>query len=950
MADLTKTIEIIFAGVNQTGTALQDVGKGLNSLESSVGNLTGPLAGLSSSLLTAEAAILATGAAMVGVAVNEAGQFYNATAEIGTLFNGTAEQVDGLSNQIINYARTSTASFEEIEAAVYKAISTGTDYTDAVQLVADAEVLATAGRANLADVTAVLTSSLNAYGASTQQAADYSDSLFAAVQSGNTTLPELASSLGSVTGIAAAAGVPFSDLVAALSALTITSGNTAESTTLLRGILTALVDPTDELKAALGDVTIEGDGLQAVMQRLQEVTNGDAEAMSQLFGNVRALTGSLALANDNSGAFANALDAQANRAGIAAAANDVLAQSFESINTNLLNNVKATLIEFGGPILDEYRDVALSLASIFNGLSISLNAGAFDEVYAAFDQLGLNLSDTLRGIADALPAALEQVDFTGLLDALNELQISFGNIFGDLDFTQPEDLARAIQFLVDGFESLTRVSAAILEPISEFIQKIGLLIEDINSSDTPWQTLLGNILGTAQILDAALVPALGIAGDALNGIAGIVLTLSGAKYLGATTAGFGSMATSVGALASALQLGPAALIAALGFTVYAFTDFYDSVQRTNALIEENRQSTQNWIKAFEETTTWEEAVVRANELGESVSHLNEEFLNSFGVTADAVAQYGSVADAQAALTAQYGSLEAAERKQREALEGSVAATEQKIDADQRLYQEHLKTIEAAQDLATNYDAIVDSVSEQTRLTDLQAQSTEDLAKAFQLMTLEQRAALSTEERNTYIAAVEATYDANTKATDATKQLTQAELEAKLTAEQISEARLKELEILKDFELQMEEIASNERIRYMEFAFNLDIEKLQADTEKAVAIFEGLETTIESTGTLLGELFGYLLEADSFSERWAIDRQIDLENQRRQDALDLQKALTEKQIEYMDAQIDALGNGDALIKIQADGLEPELRAFMYRILDNIRVEMTKDNLAFITGVT
>lgn len=74
----------------------------------------------------------------------------------------------------------------------------------------------------------------------------------------------------------------------------------------------------------------------------------------------------------------------------------------------------------------------------------------------------------------------------------------------------------------------------------------------------------------------------------------------------------------------------------------------------------------------------------------------------------------------------------------------------------------------------------------------------------------------------------------------------------------------------------------------------------------------LDTTISSTGDLLGGLFDNFTQADSLRDKFAIEDQIDLENKRRQESLDLQKKLAEAEIERVQAQAEALQRGDALI--------------------------------------
>lgn len=151
-------------------------------------------------------------------------------------------------------------------------------------------------------------------------------------------------------------------------------------------------------------------------------------------------------------------------------------------------------------------------------------------------------------------------------------------------------------------------------------------------------------------------------------------------------------------------------------------------------------------------------------------------------------------------------------------------------------------------------------------------------------------------------------------------------------------------------LELEKLASNERIKLIEAKVQIDVARLQADTEIVKAAFASIDTTIESTGDLLGTLFGQLdSNGNSFRDQWKIEEQIDLENERRDKALELQKALTEAQIREMEARTRALEGGDALIKIDGAGLKPHLEAFMWEILRTIQTRVNRDGLRMLVGI-
>jgi tape measure domain-containing protein len=159
------------------------------------------------------------------------------------------------------------------------------------------------------------------------------------------------------------------------------------------------------------------------------------------------------------------------------------------------------------------------------------------------------------------------------------------------------------------------------------------------------------------------------------------------------------------------------------------------------------------------------------------------------------------------------------------------------------------------------------------------------------------------------------------------------------------------EATRKYQLELEKLASNERIKNLELKINLNIAQLQADTERIKATFTSIDNTVKSTGDLLGDLFGLFKNYDqlSFAAIRVIEQQIELENKRRQEALNLQKRLTDAQIEQMKARTRALDRSDALIKVDGAGLQPHLEAFMWEILKTIQVKVNQDGLEMLLGI-
>jgi hypothetical protein len=84
-------------------------------------------------------------------------------------------------------------------------------------------------------------------------------------------------------------------------------------------------------------------------------------------------------------------------------------------------------------------------------------------------------------------------------------------------------------------------------------------------------------------------------------------------------------------------------------------------------------------------------------------------------------------------------------------------------------------------------------------------------------------------------------------------------------------------------------------------------------------------------------------------KWAAEDQLRKENKMREESHKLQKRLVEQQIEMMRQKNEAIRRGDALIKIEADGLEPEIEAFMWKILEKIQIRAAEAEAEFLLGI-
>lgn len=561
MADAKQTIDLIFNGVDKTGAATQAA---LNNTKKFAGNIQGatqPIADFTASAVKFEAALLAAGVTVTAFAVKIAGDFDTAFREISTLIDQPIEDLDRFKESILSYASTSTAPLEEVTQSIYNAISAGVDYSDSIEAVALAEKLSVAGKATLSESLTVLVSSLNAYGVGMEQAESFSDALFQTVKLGQTTLPELANSLASVTGLAATAGVDFQELLAAVATLTSTGTPTSQAVTQIQGALSAILKPTSQASALAKQLGIDFSvsrlqavGFSGILDDVKGATGGSAEQMAVLFGRVEALNGVLTLTGLGADKFASNLISLANSGGSVELAFNTMVQSVDASVQKIQNSLNILFINIGAPLLDEFDGVADAIAAIFKSLGESAASDAgIGELVAFIESQFEGLEATLQEVARNLPEALKLADFSGFQAGVGAVTDAVASLFEDVDLSSAQGLADAITVVGNGFNALSQFTGGVIKSFDPLFDQITKVAGGFKEIDAEFFKGLGTIGGTAtqiNLLSGALVQAIPV-------IQAMVAAVGVKQGVG--------LAASFAAAAGALQ-GQTGLLALLGKT------------------------------------------------------------------------------------------------------------------------------------------------------------------------------------------------------------------------------------------------------------------------------------------------------------------------------------------------------------------------------------------------
>lgn len=399
------------AGKNATSgltSALQGAAGGVKGLGGGISSLTGSLGGLASAagpaaLALGAAAGVAGAAKLAGEAMAaatrqaldfQAGMQGVASLQIGAINS----QLDGISQSTLRMASSMGINAVDATTALYDALSAGQEPATVMQFLETASQAAVGGMTDLSSAGTALSVVMNSYGSSVGSAQQVSDVLFATVNQGVTTFPQLSSSIGGVAGVASATGVSFTDLSASLAQITTKGVSTSQAVTQLKALFTEFSKPSETLKAALEgagiasvQATLETEGLGAVIGALAQHAEATGTPLNALFGGVEAGSAALSLAAGGGAELAGKLEAVEGASGATTAAmetvNDSASRQSEIMKSQLLGSLTevalaaldrvtpalTTVNEWLGTWLPAATDMAVAsvdwLAGIFGWLS-----------------------------------------------------------------------------------------------------------------------------------------------------------------------------------------------------------------------------------------------------------------------------------------------------------------------------------------------------------------------------------------------------------------------------------------------------------------------------------------------------------------------------------------------------------------------------------------------------
>ncbi|MGB0509081.1 MAG: phage tail tape measure protein, partial [Schleiferiaceae bacterium] len=399
MADAKVGIEVE-VNAKQAKTTLSNLGKttqkNAKGMSAALGSVTKSVIGLTASFASLRTAV---------ATVQEFSRFQRAMAEVSTLVDTTTMDMSNLTQQARSLAIEFGQAPTEQAKAFYQTISAGaTDSATAIETMRVANKLAVGGVTSVENAVDGLTSVMNAYGVEQDGINDLADIFFTGMKKGKTTVGKLAFEIGRIAPIAAASGVAFDELTAAIAATT-TGGIRTETAVIgLRQTLASINKPSGDAQKEAKRLGIEfnvaalkAKGLVGVLKSITSSSKFTENSMSKLFGNIRALTSVLALTGNEGKKLAETLEAMATRAGNADEATEKMTKTFGFQFDRFNAGMKATVAQM----------VELTGVTSVMGVAMSFWSDMMEKAQRAQTVTVEGLTDFKTGMQDAIKVIAE---------------------------------------------------------------------------------------------------------------------------------------------------------------------------------------------------------------------------------------------------------------------------------------------------------------------------------------------------------------------------------------------------------------------------------------------------------------------------------------------------------------------------------------------------------------
>ncbi|AXS83256.1 phage tail tape measure protein [Marinobacter sp. Arc7-DN-1] len=917
MADLSKTVEIIFGGTDKTAGAITSVGRNLDALSNRVGNITGPLAGVTDSILKLDAALAALGVAALAFATKEAITFEAALIDLQKVMGegeGNAKDYADQFSQLSSRFGVDAGAIIQSTADFRQA---GYDIEESLSLVEQSLLAVNAADLTTKQSSELLIGTLAGFQAPASEAANLLDVLNGVSNQAGASVEQLGEGFKILSPIAKTLGLSFEETAALLTPVVEVTRSGSESANALKTAISNLIKPTKERKELLEQelgIQLEVNGqrrdtkdvLYDLIDATQGLDNTEKQRVATVIAGAEQMSRFLAVLN-GAERSEEILKVALNAGGSALAEFQTKTESAQFALKQLRAAFTTAAATAGLEYIDQTKAVTEATTNLVDSFRQAAQGENADVLFDALRGGLESFAEQVNIIAENLPEAFEGLDFSQLLTAFDglsdELGDAFEAVFGTVDLSTVEGLESALQKVVDAFTALVNISSGIVSGLEPLFSAIGTGIQEFQDLDAATQQSVGELLGIAKAIDTVL-PALSALGGGLESVGNGMVALAGVQGFKAILGNLGS----IQGIASSAGKG--------GLIGLALAGGYGVGKLINAYVIEPME------KAF----------------GTSIGSWLYEQFNAEEIE-KIKKELAPLTESEKKLAKETGELKQLNDRLADALDNTKQAAELDTEALNKRAAELVRN-------ANQQDKFNNSLEEFTGSQRKATNAVDDLNNRVErsggaLGEVGDTTRKLAEDNKSLVLG----YD---EATGKVNSWTGGVIRSNKSLDDAAEKTRKVINETADYRLELEKIDSNERIKRIEAVVSLDIAEVEANADKVVALAQSIGKAFTDSTGLIEKLFGGYDDA-SRSTQIDLSKQIRKENELREKAFELQEKMTKAEIDYIKEKTRQLSKGDAIIKVDGDGLAPHLEAFMFEILERIQARVNAEGEEMLLGL-
>ena len=384
--------------------------------------------------------------------------FEESFQKVKTLADNSVVSFDSLSTSLLGLSSQYGVSIADLNNAAYEALSSSVKTADLVEMVNIAQKSAIAGFTDTKTAISGLTSVMNAYGMSVEEADDLANKFLITQNLGKTTFGEIAANIGEIAPNAKIAGISIDDVLAAIATLTAQGLSTSEAITQINGALNSIIDPTkeaekaaDSLGISFNNETLKSMGLIDFLNYVRDAAGENNDALTDLFGNIRGFK-ALAGLTEQTELYNEALRQMSEDTSTLDEAFTTMTDTVSYQKNVLKEKLKNYSVEMFNYIKTPVKDSLEALNTYVDDLVGAYKEGGIEKAAESFEGLSEVLFNTIDDV------------FSDFTDTVSKNSKHFASIGGQI-------ILNLVIGLLDAAPSLVTSAFDIIAGLSEALSK-----------------------------------------------------------------------------------------------------------------------------------------------------------------------------------------------------------------------------------------------------------------------------------------------------------------------------------------------------------------------------------------------------------------------------------------------------------------------------------------------